>query len=476
MAKRGLFVGALAAAAMVAASPVALARGGGHEHHHHDHGHGDGGGGKLLFFASDGMRQDAIERYAGDGVVPGFKELLKHGAFASGHGLLTQAPPNTGAGWFTLATGAWPAVHGSTNNTFHINGPPFDATRTAAFSSAERAAGRDARPGGRARRQEGRPDRVGRRPQRLDQRPDARLPLLPLRPRRGDQLHRAAGQPAVRRQPSGSSSTTARSPSHASRLDRRVRSRTARPRRCACGCSTPATDKYGLNAYIYDSKNDHKTHYDRVLLLPHQGRRRHGRRPQAGRVGRRQGQDHRRRPRRQDRRVPGQGRAARPRPLARPPVPHLGHPRERDLAELARRGRLHRQLRGLRRREVPVLAGRRLRGARVRHRQRGDLRRAGPLLGEALPAADQVRAQQVPARPRAGRLPGHRRVPAPVPRPGHQEAAQRRAATRPTTTSRSTARRTAASQQREAFIQRRLRRAPTRRCGSRRQHMRDSAT
>ena len=51
-----------------------------------------------------------------------------------------------------------------------------------------------------------------------------------------------------------------------------------------------------------------------------------------------------------------------------------------------------------------------------------------------------------------------RRVPAPVPRPGLEEAAERRARTRPTTTSRSTACPTAASPQREAFI----RDAPTR--------------
>ena len=82
-------------------------------------------GGKLLFFASDGLRQDAVEKYSDERVTPGFRELLRKGAYASGHGLLTQAPPNTGAGWFTLATGAWPAVHGSTNNTFHINGGPF---------------------------------------------------------------------------------------------------------------------------------------------------------------------------------------------------------------------------------------------------------------------------------------------------------------------------------------------------------------
>ena len=41
---------------------------------------------------------------------------------------------------------------------------------------------------------------------------------------------------------------------------------TARRRRCACACSTPAIDKYGLNAYIYDSGDDGETRYDRVLF------------------------------------------------------------------------------------------------------------------------------------------------------------------------------------------------------------------
>jgi Type I phosphodiesterase / nucleotide pyrophosphatase len=35
--------------------------------------------------------------------------------------------------WYSLATGAWPGVHGSTNNTFHVNGQPF-ANRTTAFT------------------------------------------------------------------------------------------------------------------------------------------------------------------------------------------------------------------------------------------------------------------------------------------------------------------------------------------------------
>jgi len=58
--------------------------------------------------------------------------MLRSGASASGDGMLTEAPPNTGAGWYTMATGAWPGVHGSINNTFFINNQPI-ANRTAAF-------------------------------------------------------------------------------------------------------------------------------------------------------------------------------------------------------------------------------------------------------------------------------------------------------------------------------------------------------
>src|SRR5687768_2624486 len=109
MMRRKRAVGALVAGAAATALVVpfvgAQAKGGGH----HDHDHGRDGG-KLLFFASDGLRQDAVEEYAKG--TPGFRELLRDGTKASDHGLLTQAPPNTGAGWFTLSTGAWPGVAG----------------------------------------------------------------------------------------------------------------------------------------------------------------------------------------------------------------------------------------------------------------------------------------------------------------------------------------------------------------------------
>ena len=37
---------------------------------------------------------------------------------------------------------------------------------------------------------------------------------------------------------------------------------------------TPPVDKYGLNAYLYDSRDDGRTRYDRVLFSTHEGRRR----------------------------------------------------------------------------------------------------------------------------------------------------------------------------------------------------------
>jgi 2',3'-cyclic-nucleotide 2'-phosphodiesterase (5'-nucleotidase family) len=111
----------------VATTPAALVAPAGHPTSHPN-----GTAGKAVFFAADGMRQDIVERYAAQGQLPTMRSLLRSGVKASGDGLLTQAPPNTGAGWYTLATGAWPGVAGSTNNTFHSNGAAF-TSRVAAF-------------------------------------------------------------------------------------------------------------------------------------------------------------------------------------------------------------------------------------------------------------------------------------------------------------------------------------------------------
>ena len=87
---------------------------------------------KAIMFASDGMRPDLMERYARKGLMPTYRELMRNGVRGR-NGLVQGFPPNTGAGWYTLATGTWPGEHGSTNNTFHRTGDPFD--RSTSFAT-----------------------------------------------------------------------------------------------------------------------------------------------------------------------------------------------------------------------------------------------------------------------------------------------------------------------------------------------------
>ncbi len=84
---------------------------------------------KVIFFASDGMRPDHVDRYVAEGAMPTYADLLAQGVKGD-NGLLQGFPPNTGVGWYTLATGAWPAEHGSTNNTFFRQGEPSFNNRT----------------------------------------------------------------------------------------------------------------------------------------------------------------------------------------------------------------------------------------------------------------------------------------------------------------------------------------------------------
>jgi hypothetical protein len=86
----------------------------------------------AILFAADGMRPDLVDRFAAAGDMPNLRELKRHGV--QGRNGLTQSfPPNTGVGWYSLATGAWPGKHGSTNNTFHQTGTDF--SRGTSFSS-----------------------------------------------------------------------------------------------------------------------------------------------------------------------------------------------------------------------------------------------------------------------------------------------------------------------------------------------------
>ena len=79
---------------------------------------------KVVFFGSDGMRPDLMERYAKTGSMPTYKKLMKDGTTGD-NGMLQAFPPNTGVGWYTMATGTYPSEHGSTNNTFFRSGDTF---------------------------------------------------------------------------------------------------------------------------------------------------------------------------------------------------------------------------------------------------------------------------------------------------------------------------------------------------------------
>ena len=80
---------------------------------------------KMIFFASDGMRPDLVDKYAGEGIMPTYQDLIDKGVKGD-NGLVQAFPPNTGVGWYTLATGTYPGEHGSTNNTFFRTGDAFN--------------------------------------------------------------------------------------------------------------------------------------------------------------------------------------------------------------------------------------------------------------------------------------------------------------------------------------------------------------
>lgn len=228
---------------------------------------------KAVFFAADGMRQDAVERYVAEGAMPSIGQLLKNGAFAHGDGLLTQAPANTGAGWYTLATGAWPAVTGSTNNTFHITGAPF-ANRTAAFDTgvlqAETIAQATERGGLKVAQVEWAGGAQGTiKGPTVDYRsfysgrgvvtnyvaPADDAALVASFGLQFDHPGGFAGHaPFAAAAPAPATGWSNIPASNSPPMEMRMR------------VLDGATDKYGLNAYIYDSTNDGRVNYDRVLL------------------------------------------------------------------------------------------------------------------------------------------------------------------------------------------------------------------
>ncbi len=84
---------------------------------------------KAILFASDGMRPDLMEAYAAQGEMPTYAELMATGVRGD-NGMVQAFPPNTGVGWYTIATGTYPSEHGSTNNTYFRTGESSFNNRT----------------------------------------------------------------------------------------------------------------------------------------------------------------------------------------------------------------------------------------------------------------------------------------------------------------------------------------------------------
>ncbi|MET0661952.1 MAG: 5'-nucleotidase C-terminal domain-containing protein [Ilumatobacteraceae bacterium] len=248
-------------------------------------GHGDdddrrhGNDAPVLLFVADGLRQDLVEQFSarnrGRSDMPAMAELLKKGSSASDGGLLTQAPPNTGAGWYSLATGAWPGVHGSTNNTFHINGAPF-ANSTSAFAasvpqaesigqSAERGGKKVVQfeyAGGAATAIQGptvdfRRFLSGRGVATNYVSPNDAANFVTAFGLQFDHPAGFAGQaPFPGAAPVAATGWINTPPSFSPAMEMRMR------------VIDFGTDKYGLNAYLFDSTNDRRVNYDMVLFSP----------------------------------------------------------------------------------------------------------------------------------------------------------------------------------------------------------------
>ena len=184
-------------------------------------------------------------------------------------------------------------------------------------------------------------------------------------------------------------------------------------------------DKYGLNAYLYDSTDDGTTNYDRVLFSPTKngddsvGDLAEGEWADVkvtviggALAGKTAGMLVKVETLNDDLSQVRLFHTSVTRAIASWPT-WPGEPGYTELRRVPRGG-------------VPDVDGRRLRDPRGRHRQRGHLRRAGQVLVDRPLADARVRRRRLRPRPADGRHADDRRVPAPVPRPGQPDAAERR--------------------------------------------------
>jgi 2',3'-cyclic-nucleotide 2'-phosphodiesterase (5'-nucleotidase family) len=227
----------------------------------------------TIYFVASGMRQDLAETYAAQGRMPAVARLLRSGAKAADGGLLTQAPANEGAGWYSLATGTWSGVHGSTNSTFAINGQAF-VNRVAAFDAGVLQAETLAQAAERGGRKVAQIEWTGGRRGIIDGPTVDSRTFLSGRGVATNYVDPAdnagfvasfglqfdhpagfAGQapfPGAAPTDAVGWSNVPQSYSPAKEMRLRV--------------LDFGTDKYGLDAYIFDSTNDATVNYDRVLL------------------------------------------------------------------------------------------------------------------------------------------------------------------------------------------------------------------
>ncbi len=229
----------------------------------------------VIFFAADGMRRDLVGKYAAAGSMPAMQQLIATGASAPDGGLRTQAPATSGPGSFSLATGAWSGVHGAPNNAFHINGQTFN-NRASAFDSgvvqaetlaqaAERGGKRVAQiewAGGRAGVIAGptidfREFFSGRGVATNYVDPDDDAGTVAAFALQFDHPAGFAGQaPFALAAPAAAAGWSNVPASYSPAMEMRLR------------VLDFGADKYGQNAYLYDSTDDGVTRYDRVLFAP----------------------------------------------------------------------------------------------------------------------------------------------------------------------------------------------------------------
>ena len=221
--------------------------------------------------------------------------FLKKGAYASGNGLLTQAPPNTGAGWYTLATGAWPGrprldeqhvphQRPAVREPHRLRSTPNVLQAESIAQSAERGGLKVAQvewAGGRNASIKGPTidfrSFLSGRGVATNFIGTAGEPLFddaPFIAAFGLQFDHPAGYagqapfPGRRRLPA-TGWTGALPPTFSPAMEMRLR------------VLDFGVDKYGLNAYIFDSTNDGTTNYDKVLFSPTKSARRRRRHPRA---------------------------------------------------------------------------------------------------------------------------------------------------------------------------------------------------